>query len=408
MNTILATSESGYWSRKHAELSLLSRHAEPQLAESLFQLPTDLEQLASIRKQLRSRVISRQIAWSAQLPETSEGGRTVIDTPAGTMSYSYQRYDLRRIECSWLQEVYRFSSVPVASDGLFVASGMSAVAAVVSAVSRMDGRHLEISADPYFEVPWLLRRLYPSIKFVETTEFSDTADVVWIDTVSSSFPDLPARPPRLIVIDTSCVELDSPRIGRWLADATSLGTPAVLVRSHIKLDSFGLEIGRLGSVVVTGVPGQVETIARLVREAVSLQGMNFLLHATYPWLGDPIFLALARERTEAIRRSTRRIAAALDEAGVPVKRRPHETSVVLDLPIGNPSPANTIAARVVARTRAAGGAAVVAASFGLDNLAVQDYVDLRDGKPYLRLCGADLPSDASDRFLADAVAEEFQ
>jgi len=393
---------ASFWERKRAEREFLEQFAEPP--HTPMAPPADLESLARGGRDLRARILRRQLAWSVGLPETAEGGRVTVDTPAGTMSYSYQRYDLRRVGCDWGALVHDLPVGSSASDGLFLASGMSAVAAAMSAVSRTGGGRVEISADPYFEVPWLAQRLHTDIDLVEVRDFTDRADVVWIDTLSSEWPALPESPPRLVVIDTSCVEPDHVSVVEWLRATAELGVPAILVRSHIKLDALGLEVGRLGSAVVVGEPAPVEEVTGLLREASSLLGLTFSLPATYPWLGHPDFIGLARERTEGIRRSTRRLTSALAEAGVASLPRPHETSVVVPLGAGAAElPANAVAARVVERARGQGVPVAVAGSFGLDHLVAHDYTDLRDGRQYLRLCGADLP-EATEAALADAVA----
>ena len=361
---------------------------------------------------LRARVLRAQHAWADRLRETAEGGRQSFSTPVGTLSYSYQRYDLRRVDCDWLQVVHGLHLPQRAADGVFTSSGMGAIAAVAATLARRDWATVEISPDPYFEVPWLVRRLHPSLTLAETPVFGAGAAVVWLDTISSAWPELPSQrgSAQLLVIDTTCLEPDSPRIAAWLARADELGLTTILVRSHIKLDCFGHEIGRLGSTIVVAPtldPSGVDALASDIREAVSLLGVTVEPARIYPWLGDPAFLDLARWRTEAIRESTRRLAGELgrrlrDRDDVTVLPRAHETAVLVRLPPGTTATEPSLARRVADLCERSGLPVVAAGSFGLDRIAVTDYADLRDGHHYLRVCGSDV-ADTVDSAVAEAI-----
>jgi hypothetical protein len=58
----------------------------------------------------------------------------------------------------------------------------------------------------------------------------------------------------LIVFDTTAFSAQSRRIPRFLSWARKARTPVILVRSHTKLDSLGIEYGRLGSAIFLAFP----------------------------------------------------------------------------------------------------------------------------------------------------------
>ena len=384
--------------RQRAERALLERFADD----------------ASHGGDLRARVLRRQHAWADSLRETAHGGRQSFSTPAGTLNYSYQRYDLRRVDCDWLQLVHGLHLSQRAAHGAFTSSGMGAISAVTATLARHGWTTIEISPDPYFEVPWLVSRLHPSLSVTETPTFGDGAAVVWLDTISSTWPELPHQrgSAHLLVIDTSCLEPDSPHVAAWLARADELSLPTVLVRSHIKLDCFGQEVGRLGSVIVVAPsddPTGVDVLARDIREAVSLLGATVEPARLYPWLGDPEFLELARWRTEAIRASTRRLGDELSRRlggrdDMAVLARAHETSVLVRLPPGTAESEPSISRRVADLCERSDLPVAAAGSFGLDRIAVTDFIDLRDGRHYLRVCGSDVPPNV-EYAVAEAIVE---
>jgi hypothetical protein len=119
----------------------------------------------------------------------------------------------------------------------------------------------------------------------------------------------------LIIFDTTCFSSGSGRIRRVLSWARRCEIPIVLVRSHTKLDSLGLEYGRLGSALfvcdrslAAAKQEWLKDLAREMRDAVRLFGGAALPAHFPPCVGTTAYRVLADKRSAAILRNSRRMA----------------------------------------------------------------------------------------------------
>nr|WP_249792525.1 hypothetical protein [Bradyrhizobium sp. BRP22] len=120
----------------------------------------------------------------------------------------------------------------------------------------------------------------------------------------------------LTVFDTTCFSNGSGRIRRVLSWARRWRIPIVLVRSHTKLDSLGVEYGRLGSAVFVRCEKKAEASKRqLLRElvdgtrnAVRLLGSAAVPAHFPPYVGTTAYRQLTDRRVAAMLRNSRRTA----------------------------------------------------------------------------------------------------
>jgi hypothetical protein len=132
----------------------------------------------------------------------------------------------------------------------------------------------------------------------------------------------------LVIFDTTCFSSGSGRIRRVLSWARHWEIPIVLVRSHTKLDSLGLEYGRLGSAVFVTCEERVaqarqellKDLASEMRNAVRLLGGAALPAHFPPCVGTKAYRALTDKRVAAILRNSRRTARYLPPRP-PARRR---------------------------------------------------------------------------------------
>ncbi len=325
------------------------------------------------------------------------------------IDFSYQRYDIRVIEDDWLSFVYFTSLAGATSVGNFYSSGMSAIADLFSVIRRCGWNRIGFSGEPYYETWLLLERFFPDFDIDQTPDaFSNEREVLFLDTSSLAWPALPESRGELelVVVDTSCVACTSEDVARWVEHCRSIDIPVALVRSHIKLDSFGLEPGRIGSLVLVADDDDVRgDLEKHLRQARSVFGSAFSPASFYPWIGNREFGRLSRERTDRIRLATDilceelQTACASDEFVVTCST--HGIFLLVDtglaaaveaeaggrvLGYGDASSAIATAAQAVALP------VHRADSFGLDVVTLTDYVNIFDGRHKLRVSGADLPS----------------
>jgi hypothetical protein len=130
---------------------------------------------------------------------------------------------------------------------------------------------------------------------------------------------LACRPPPLdlIIFDTTCFANSSGRIRKVVDWAARWDVPIVLLRSHTKLDSLGVEYGRLGSATFAKMHdswGVLDRLAGATRNTVRLFGGAALPAHFPPYVADPSYLRLTKQRIAAIIRNTRGSVRLLERA----------------------------------------------------------------------------------------------
>jgi hypothetical protein len=271
---------------------------------------------AEIRKEIQ---ISNLIKYSAYSESSSTG--VFIEDPDDleNFQYSYQRYDLKFRYKNWLNKIYGIQNASFISDGLFVASGMSALFVSIMSLKHLYSEYTQtyISKDGYFEIDNMLNK-YTHLfnkKYFEEGELCQ-ADIVILD---SSSTDLPRKETwidaKIIIIDTTCWEPGNSTLEYLLTTLENHQGIMILIRSHIKLDCFGLEVSRLGSIVVlssknTNIAtiGDLEAFQKVCQELNGNIGSNFSLFKYYPWLAEKQFHNICRNRTQKIRLYSKLIA----------------------------------------------------------------------------------------------------
>lgn len=401
---------AAYSARKRREAALLERVPSVSLPDPPPNLSGPAaEKLAVFRRRAANPAAA---AW----PETNWSERGELSLGDHRLRYRYQRFDLTADAPPIYPAVDLAGAVETA---FFTSSGMAALAAVFLALDRILVGPLEMWSlrDAYFESQHLAARYTKGLRLVLASGFAELSErrerearraMVHVDSICADLAGVSAalNDPDVVMVlfDTTCFHRTDPRIAAIVAEAFDRSLAVILVRSHMKLDTLGLENGRLGSVVVYAPPGMkaaakdgIEGVRRLVPDVIRSLGLG-------PKASD-FFLAASRDTAELVALSAERAARTADncvmmaaelQAGlwpaVGLRRYQHRMFLTLHHPHWTePEPVQRCIETVVGAARAAGTCVVSANSFGFDFTVCADVLDVSSGLFALRIAPSDEP-----------------
>src|ERR1041385_2287492 len=311
-----------YLDRKHKELTLLNGFLGAPLA---LRHPVSVVDVIEQKFHLAAALKAEHALHYWALTETAWAHQGRLRAGAFEFDYDYQRADLEVRGPPF----YQFDSSAAANETIYTSSGMAAISALLLASVRVMFE-ADILALPgsYGETLELIESHARHLRLVRLKaspgEVASHAGRLRILLFDSCMPAASfeatlhcARPQLdLVIFDTTCFSSGSGRIRRVVSWARRWDIPIVLVRSHTKLDSLGLEYGRLGSAVFVACAKRVATakqerlqdLAREMRNAVRLFGGAALPAHFPPYVGTKVYRTLTDKRVAAILRNTRRTA----------------------------------------------------------------------------------------------------
>jgi hypothetical protein len=316
----METSEA-YLERKHREIGLLNDCLSSPLP---LARPQSVDEVVDCKFQLAAALRAEHALQDWKATETAWSHATSPTSGPFVFSYDYQRADLK-VSGPSFYELER----GCASEAIYTASGMAAISALLLASARIVGKaDIVVLAGTYGETLELIESLVPHLRLVtarlpldEAFDAAASPRFLLLDSCA------PARAFEaalrcdgsgldLLIFDTTCFAGRSGHIRRVLKWAARWDIPVVLVRSHNKLDSLGVEYGRLGSAVFVHwsrkdlKAGQLlsESLAAETRNAVRLLGGAALPAHFPPFVGSVAYWALTKRRVAAILRNGRHTA----------------------------------------------------------------------------------------------------
>ncbi len=410
----LASDLAPYVARKRAEIALLANCLEaPPPVPSLRNAAEVIDQKFKLGAALRAE---RSLAsWA--ITETARPERDTWQCGAFTLRYGYQRADL---EVRGPPVYPLLAAAGFAEETLYTTSGMSALAALFTALAQEGPPTIRAARAGYGETRELVQRFGGRLRLAPWSRTRGRADdapcAVLVDSVSDIIPfrdDPLPRAARLVIFDTTCFAAASGRIRRVVAWARRHDVPLALVRSHAKLDALGIEYGRLGSIVLSwrraGPAAYSRGLVRECRDSVRLLGSAAIPAHLPPFVGTPEYRRASAARTAAIMRNARLLARRLRATPLrdAVKLYPHALYLTL-------APRAELRVQDVKRTvgafsealSAEGLAVRHAGSFGFDFTALEWFTDPVTRRNVVRVAPGDLPASEMEG-LAAAIASWF-
>jgi hypothetical protein len=273
----------------------------------------------------------------------------------------------------------------------FTTSGQSAITAALmfffDIFSAPDVRH---SPQLYHEAADFLQFLKKisgdsgerKISYIDSSAFEVTDE-----NLAAEFKDC-----EFLLIDTTCWEMRSEETEKIFHQLSVSHVPALLVRSHVKLDSLGAEYGLLGSIVLFGGNLNADQILKFsenLKKKIAITRASAGYTDLYPFWVKGEFAKLTHERTLDIKRNTRLIEKCIaDKISSPMTLRtfPHSLFCLIELPSKE-----NVRELLLKSSRLPSVPFLVCDSFGFDQLSVT-YIDYTNDskKCALRVCGSDL------------------
>lgn len=408
-----------YLQRKKQEIDLLNACLTAPLKLSAPGSPSDaINQKFRIAAAMKAEFALAD--WA--LTETAWAHHGRMKAGPFEFSYDYQRADLEVRGPSF----YPFAE-PALNDTIYTASGMSAISALLLGVRTiMPSAEILIMPGSYGEtiefIESYCRHLQPVHLTLPAAHLMRPAGcplILLLDSCSTAeaFESILGLAPKfdLVIFDTTCFSSGSRRIARVLRWARRCGFPVVLVRSHTKLDSLGLEYGRLGSAVLVDAKSPVvdrnrdllNALSGEMRKAVRLLGGAALPAHFPPYVGSRLYRALTDRRIAAMLRNSRRTSRYFADRLGPASHAHLAHALYFTLEPGHPvdeDGARNLAVELSHDLAASGLLLRHAGSFGFDFGATEWFHDSITDRYLVRIAVPDLPTALWDE-VAEAIAQ---
>ncbi|MBR1121508.1 hypothetical protein JQ628_08300 [Bradyrhizobium lablabi] len=407
-----------YLQRKKQEIELLNACLNTPLSLQAPSCPADaIKQKFKIASALKAEFALED--WA--LTETAWAHHGRMRAGPFEFSYDYQRADLEVRGPSF----YAFAN-PVLNDTIYTSSGMSAISALLlSSKNAIPSAEILLLPGSYGEtiefVESYCRHLQPvhiTLPAKQLVRPAGGPRILLLDSCSTAeaFESVLRLAPKLdlVVFDTTCFSSGSRRIGRVLNWARRREFPMVLVRSHTKLDSLGLEYGRLGSAVFVdakcpAVDRNRDLLSALsgeMRKAIRLLGGAPLPAHFPPYVGSATYRVLTDRRVASMLRNSRRTSRYFADVLGPASHAHFAHALYLTLEPDKPVDEGRAREMAEDLSRDLGKMGFLirhAGSFGFDFGATEWFHDSITDRYLVRIAVPDMPGALWDE-VARAIA----
>ena len=214
--------------------------------------------------------------------------------------FLYQKDDIDFTTKCFAKLIYNIDLQNLA-DGLFVTSGMASISNVLNLLKIDNYSDILCTFRPYFETVEVFNYLNFNYQYINNNITKNNFDILYIDSSSPNFNEYKNLNDNVvfkcIVFDTSTLSPISSYIKEVICYANSKNIPIFLVRSNLKIDCFGFEINRLGSIVYIG---NDKTIIKNLKLQTRINGTKAELNHIYPWIGNKEFYELIDKKVKRV------------------------------------------------------------------------------------------------------------
>lgn len=318
-------SNETYLARKHEELELFNRSLKNPMS---IRPPASVQEVIERKFHLAAGLKAEHAHQDWALTETDWAHSGQPHSGPFEFKYDYQRADLE-VRGPSLYSMKNGADGPV----VYAACGMAAISALLMAsASVFPEADIFVGANSYAETIEFIDSYAKHLRKVEVSPSVDNvnpvgqrARILLIDSCTPAFAfETTIRSARafdLIVFDTTCFAGGSGWIGRVLRRARTAMVPIVMVRSHNKLDSLGVEYGRLGSAVFVdsiahidvAKPSFLPRLLEEMRRSLRLFGGAALPAHFPPYVGGRGYRALTDKRVARMLQNGRATARLFSE-----------------------------------------------------------------------------------------------
>jgi len=410
-----------YLDRKNEELKLLDSCLGSPLA---LGRPTTVEEVIERKFRIAAALKAEHTLHDWALTETAWTHPGQLKAGPFEFSYDYQRAGLEVRGPSF----YEFDNLAVPQETIYTSSGMAAISALLLAFARVISEaDILVLPGTYGETLELIENYARHLRLTQLKKsLAEVAApigrtrILLLDscapagsyeaTLNRAKPNLD-----LAIFDTTGFSAGSGRISRFLSWARRWQIPIVLVRSHTKLDSLGVEFGRLGSAVFVAYEKNIAAqkqklltdLASEMRKAVRLFGGAALPAHFPPFAGTLAYRELTSKRMAAILRNSRRASRYFASALPGVAAELHFAHG-LYVALASTTPQDETAAKRAATEMSydlnrVGFPIRHAGSFGFDFAATEWFHNSTTGRYSVRVAVSDLTTKLWDE-LTEAVA----
>lgn len=200
----------------------------------------------------------------------------------------------------------------------FTSSGQAANSVCLFGLSQLGNLKLHPESTVWY---YETRRLYE--KIVKNDGEGDSLQVLFLDSSQSvDASRLDKDEVDLFIIDTTCFPIMGSEMEDLVDRAHRISKPVILTRSHLKLDTMGLDYENLGSIVIFNAekfdgikereiikfnPKKTK-LENYLQEVSGYIGASFYLDNFYPFLGDKKLFRLNLDRVNRLRENCSYIA----------------------------------------------------------------------------------------------------